>query len=50
MEYKCPCENIFCIKCRLPELHGCPFDFYTEYQKKLAKENPVISGEKVNKI
>jgi hypothetical protein len=50
MEYKCPCEKIFCIKCRVPELHGCTFDFYAEHQKKLAKENPVVTGEKLNKI
>lgn len=50
MEYKCPCEKIFCIKCRVPELHGCTFDFYAEHQKKLAKDNPVVTGEKVDKI
>jgi hypothetical protein len=50
VECKCPCGQIFCIKCRVPELHGCTFDFRLEQQKKLARENPVVTGEKLNKI
>lgn len=50
MEYKCPCKKIFCIKCRLPEQHNCDFDFFKENRNRLLKDNPVIVGEKVDKI
>lgn len=49
-EYKCPCEGSFCIKCRVPELHECTFDFYNEHKKRVEKENPVVNGEKIDKI
>ena len=49
-EYTCPCKGSFCIKCRLPELHNCTFDFKLENQLRLTKDNPVIVGEKVEKI
>jgi hypothetical protein len=50
MHYKCSCQNIFCIKCRIPELHNCTFDFQEEYKKQLTKNNPVVRGQKVDKI
>jgi predicted nucleic acid binding AN1-type Zn finger protein len=49
-EYTCPCKGSFCIKCRVPELHNCTFDFKLENQLRLTKDNPVIVGEKVGKI
>ena len=49
-EYTCPCKGLFCIKCRVPELHNCTFDFRLEHQARLAKDNPVVVGEKVDKI
>ena len=24
LEFKCQCEKVFCIHCRLPEVHTCP--------------------------
>lgn len=24
LEFKCQCEKVFCIHCRLPEVHQCP--------------------------
>lgn len=49
-EYKCPCEKNFCVKCRVPEIHKCTFDFHTNYKKRLEKENPIVIGEKLDKI
>jgi predicted nucleic acid binding AN1-type Zn finger protein len=23
MEFKCKCENMYCVVCRLPEVHSC---------------------------
>lgn len=23
VEFKCSCEKVFCVKCRLPEAHAC---------------------------
>lgn len=39
-----------CIGCRHPDKHSCKFDFMTDDKKRLEKENPVISGEKIQKI
>jgi hypothetical protein len=41
---------LVCIQCRYPEKHSCKFDFMEEAKKKLEKDNPVVSGEKIQKI
>jgi hypothetical protein len=41
---------VVCIQCRYPDNHNCIFDFMGESKKKLEKDNPVISGEKIQKI
>ena len=47
---KCKCEKSFCIKCRMPESHSCEFNFQ-EYGKQLVKkQNPVVIGEKIEKV
>eukprot|EP01017_Pseudomicrothorax_dubius_P027039 TRINITY_DN306_c0_g2_i2.p1 TRINITY_DN306_c0_g2~~TRINITY_DN306_c0_g2_i2.p1 ORF type:complete len:157 (-),score=28.72 TRINITY_DN306_c0_g2_i2:115-585(-) len=50
MGYKCKCEFTFCKVHRLPEEHECSFDFQTRDRLKLANANPVVKGEKVQKI
>ena len=27
LPYDCKCGNLFCIKCRYPEIHKCNYDF-----------------------
>jgi hypothetical protein len=44
LEFKCPCENTFCIACRLPEVHKCTATF--DLTIKLEK----VVAEKVSKI
>jgi hypothetical protein len=24
LEFKCSCEKVFCVACRMPEIHVCP--------------------------
>ena len=50
MAYKCKCQYSFCKKHRLAESHSCEFDYINEGKKILAKANPNIQNEKVEKI
>ena len=45
MTFKCAdCSVVFCIKCRLPEVHACP----TQVKKEVIL--PKVTAEKVAKI
>lgn len=46
----CPCTNVYCLKCRYPELHNCTYDYLKFSKQQILKENPVITGEKLCKI
>jgi predicted nucleic acid binding AN1-type Zn finger protein len=49
--FKCKCgDNQFCAQHRVPELHNCSFDFKQEQRERLAKQNPVITSDKIIKI
>ncbi|GAA0170059.1 hypothetical protein LIER_24405 [Lithospermum erythrorhizon] len=48
MIYKCRCNGRFCIKHRCPEEHSCKFDFKNHGRPALAKQNPVVKGEKLD--
>jgi hypothetical protein len=41
---------VVCIQCRYPDNHNCTFDFKNENKKKLEKDNPLVVGEKIQKI
>lgn len=47
---ECKCKKTFCLKCRAPEDHACSFDYQAEFQEKLKRDNPVIVGEKLEKV
>ena len=47
---RCSCENIFCLQCRLPEVHECNYDFIKSGKKILEIQNPVVVREKIDKI
>lgn len=47
---KCNPEYKLCTKCRMPEFHSCNYDFKTEQRKQLEKDNPVVIGDKMDKI
>ena len=47
-EFKCNCENIYCLKCRYPHIHNCKLK--KDNKKKIEKDNPKIKPMKINKI
>ncbi|XP_076891004.1 zinc finger A20 and AN1 domain-containing stress-associated protein 4-like [Bidens hawaiensis] len=48
--FTCRCGTTFCGTHRYPEHHACTFDFKTMGKEAIAKANPVIKGEKLEKI
>ncbi|KAJ6671628.1 AN1-TYPE ZINC FINGER PROTEIN [Salix viminalis] len=48
--FKCRCGMVFCGTHRYPEQHGCEFDFKSLGKEQIAKANPVVKGEKLQKI
>ncbi|XVE79272.1 hypothetical protein DITRI_Ditri14bG0044500 [Diplodiscus trichospermus] len=48
--FKCRCGMVFCGTHRYPEQHGCTFDLKTMGKEQIAKANPVVKGEKLQKI
>ena len=48
--FDCRCGFVFCNKHRLPESHNCEFDFIADGKKQLAKNNPVVQSDKIQKI
>lgn len=47
---RCKCTHLFCMSCRYPEVHACGFDYKTDFQKQLTKENPIVTTEKLEKL
>ncbi|KGN46960.1 zinc finger A20 and AN1 domain-containing stress-associated protein 3 [Cucumis sativus] len=48
--FKCRCGMVYCGSHRYPEQHGCEFDFKQMGKEQIAKANPVVKGEKLQKI
>ncbi|KAL9248388.1 hypothetical protein vseg_021714 [Gypsophila vaccaria] len=48
--FSCRCGNVFCATHRYSDKHDCPFDYRTAGRDAIAKANPVIKGEKLDKI
>ncbi|KAK8475993.1 hypothetical protein V6N13_046991 [Hibiscus sabdariffa] len=48
--FKCRCESTFCGKRRYPEKHECSFDFKGVGHDAIAKANPVVKADKVNRF
>jgi hypothetical protein len=48
--FKCRCGMVFCGTHRYPEQHDCEFDFKSLGKQQIAKANPVVKGEKLQKI
>jgi predicted nucleic acid binding AN1-type Zn finger protein len=44
MEFKCKCENMYCVTCRLPEVHACAV---TVVEKVVLEK---VVAEKVQRI
>ncbi|XP_058761625.1 zinc finger A20 and AN1 domain-containing stress-associated protein 6-like [Vicia villosa] len=48
--FKCKCGSMFCGTHRYPERHGCGFDFKTVGREEIARANPLIRAEKLQRI
>lgn len=48
--FNCRCGNLFCAVHRYSDKHGCPIDYRTAAQDAIAKANPVVKAEKLDKI
>ncbi|XP_020239358.1 zinc finger A20 and AN1 domain-containing stress-associated protein 6 [Cajanus cajan] len=48
--FKCRCGVTFCGRHRYPEKHACGFDFKTVGREEIARANPVIKAEKLQRI
>jgi Predicted nucleic acid binding protein containing the AN1-type Zn-finger len=50
MGYDCKCGFTYCKTHRLPEDHNCPFDFAAREKERLAKNNPLVAANKLDKF
>ncbi|KAL0373104.1 UNVERIFIED_CONTAM: Zinc finger A20 and AN1 domain-containing stress-associated protein 1 [Sesamum calycinum] len=50
MGFQCRCGSTFCGVHRYAEKHGCTFDFKGQGRENIAKANPVIKAEKIDRI
>ncbi|KAM4603096.1 AN1-type zinc finger protein 6 [Polymixia lowei] len=48
--FDCRCGNVFCGAHRYSDIHNCTFDYRADAAEKIRKENPIIVGEKIQKI
>uniref|UniRef100_A0A7N6F8H4 Zinc finger, AN1-type domain 6 n=1 Tax=Anabas testudineus TaxID=64144 RepID=A0A7N6F8H4_ANATE len=48
--FDCRCGNMFCSIHRYTDIHKCTFDYKADAIEKIRKENPVIVGEKIQRI
>ncbi|XVE62360.1 hypothetical protein DITRI_Ditri06bG0112100 [Diplodiscus trichospermus] len=47
MGFTCRCGKVFCQLHRYPSEHSCKYDFKKADRQVLAKQNPVIKGDKM---
>ncbi|MCL7028165.1 hypothetical protein MKW94_001724 [Papaver nudicaule] len=48
--FKCRCEETFCSVHRYTDKHNCQFDYKSAAQDQIAKANPVVKANKIEKI
>ncbi|KAL6008159.1 hypothetical protein ACLOJK_033665 [Asimina triloba] len=48
--FKCRCGGTFCSSHRYSEKHECTFDYKSAGRDAIAKANPVVKAEKIEKI
>jgi hypothetical protein len=48
--FRCRCGFVFCGSHRYAEQHECSFDFKRIGKEKIAKANPIVKAEKLEKI
>ncbi|KAJ8470697.1 hypothetical protein OPV22_025040 [Ensete ventricosum] len=48
--FSCRCGNLFCAAHRYSDKHDCQFDYRKAAQAAIAKANPIVKAEKLDKI
>ncbi len=48
--FECRCGGLFCSIHRYSDKHDCKFDYRLHGQEEIRKNNPVIVGEKIQKL
>ncbi|VAH30261.1 unnamed protein product [Triticum turgidum subsp. durum] len=48
--FQCRCGGTFCSMHRYADSHECTFDYKKAGREQIAKQNPVVIAEKINKI
>lgn len=48
--FNCRCGSLFCAVHRYSDKHDCPFDYQAVGREAIAKANPVVKAEKLDKI
>ncbi|XP_074862472.1 AN1-type zinc finger protein 6 isoform X4 [Carettochelys insculpta] len=48
--FECRCGNIYCGVHRYSDVHSCSYNYKADAAEKIRKENPVVVGEKIQKI
>lgn len=48
--FKCRCGSTYCGAHRYPEQHACGFDFKAAGREAIARANPVVKADKLDKI
>uniref|UniRef100_V9L8D6 Zinc finger, AN1-type domain 6 n=1 Tax=Callorhinchus milii TaxID=7868 RepID=V9L8D6_CALMI len=47
---ECRCGNLYCSVHRYSDVHDCGFDYKADAAEKIRKENPMVVGDKLQKI
>ncbi|XP_042061585.1 zinc finger A20 and AN1 domain-containing stress-associated protein 4-like [Salvia splendens] len=48
--FNCRCGSMFCSMHRYSDKHECSFDYRSSGQEAIAKANPVVKADKIDKI
>ncbi|KAG8363585.1 hypothetical protein BUALT_Bualt19G0037700 [Buddleja alternifolia] len=48
--FNCRCGSMFCAVHRYSDKHECPFDYRAAGREAIAKANPIVKAEKLDKI
>ena len=48
--FECQCGNVYCGVHRYSDVHNCSYNYKADAAEKIRKENPVVVGEKIQKI
>eukprot|EP00475_Leptophrys_vorax_P007864 TRINITY_DN149_c0_g1_i1.p1 TRINITY_DN149_c0_g1~~TRINITY_DN149_c0_g1_i1.p1 ORF type:complete len:117 (+),score=31.62 TRINITY_DN149_c0_g1_i1:130-480(+) len=49
-QFSCKCEYVFCSEHRYADKHDCEFDFAGRAKELIAKANPTVVSDKLNRI